>query len=170
MSCQPHRVTSGQSNSGHKEINISKLFSLSLPPPSLSLSHTHTHYKTNHFANINIQTRTSDTIFEDLVPSILPCAVQVRVDAANTETRASANDLAIISTGPETRASDNNGLPIISTGPETRASDNNGLAIISTGPETRASDNNGLAIINTGPETRALDNNGLAIINTDPKD
>ena len=27
MSCQPHRVTSGQSNSGHKQIHISKLFS-----------------------------------------------------------------------------------------------------------------------------------------------
>ena len=25
MSCQPHRVTSGQSNSGHKQIHISKL-------------------------------------------------------------------------------------------------------------------------------------------------
>ena len=27
MSCQPHRVTSGQSISGHKQIHISKLFS-----------------------------------------------------------------------------------------------------------------------------------------------
>ena len=27
MSCQPRRVTSGQSNSGHKQIHISKLFS-----------------------------------------------------------------------------------------------------------------------------------------------
>ena len=27
MSCQPHRVTSRQSNSGHKQIHISKLFS-----------------------------------------------------------------------------------------------------------------------------------------------
>ena len=27
MSCQPHRITSGQSNSGHKQIHISKLFS-----------------------------------------------------------------------------------------------------------------------------------------------
>ena len=27
MSCQPHRVTSGQSNSGQKQIHISKLFS-----------------------------------------------------------------------------------------------------------------------------------------------
>ena len=26
MSCQPHRVTSGQSNSGHKQMHISKLF------------------------------------------------------------------------------------------------------------------------------------------------
>ena len=27
MACRPHRVTSGQSNSGHKQIHISKLFS-----------------------------------------------------------------------------------------------------------------------------------------------
>ena len=27
MSCQPHRVISGRSNSGHKQIHISKLFS-----------------------------------------------------------------------------------------------------------------------------------------------
>ena len=27
MSCQPNRITSGQSNSGHKQIHISKLFS-----------------------------------------------------------------------------------------------------------------------------------------------
>ena len=27
MSCQPHRVTPGQSNSGHKQIHISILFS-----------------------------------------------------------------------------------------------------------------------------------------------
>ena len=37
MSCQAHRVTSGQSKSSHKQIHISKLFSI---------------YKTNHFANI----------------------------------------------------------------------------------------------------------------------
>ena len=46
MSCQPHRVTSGQSNSGHKQIHISKLF-LHLYQPSLKSI-----YKTNHFANI----------------------------------------------------------------------------------------------------------------------
>ena len=27
VSCQPHRVTSGQSDSGHKQIYVSKLFS-----------------------------------------------------------------------------------------------------------------------------------------------
>ena len=44
MSCQPHRVTSGQSNSGHKQIHISKLFSHQPSVKSI--------YKTNHFANI----------------------------------------------------------------------------------------------------------------------
>ena len=46
MSCQPHRVTSGQSNSGHKQIHISKLFS-HIYQPSVKWI-----YKTNHFANI----------------------------------------------------------------------------------------------------------------------
>ena len=46
MSCQPHRVTSGQSNSGHKQIHISKLFSRIYQPSVKSI------YKTNHFANI----------------------------------------------------------------------------------------------------------------------
>ena len=46
MSCQPHRVTSGQSNSGHKQIHISKLF-LHIYQPSLKSI-----YKTNHFVNI----------------------------------------------------------------------------------------------------------------------
>ena len=46
MSCQPHRVTSGQSNSGHKQTNISKLFSHMYQPSVKSI------YKTNHFANL----------------------------------------------------------------------------------------------------------------------
>ena len=46
MSCQPYRVTSEQSNSGHKQIYISKLFSQCINP--LSSQST----KTNHFANI----------------------------------------------------------------------------------------------------------------------
>ena len=46
MSCQPHRVTSGQSNSGHKQIHISKLFSHIYQPSLKSVS------KTNQFANI----------------------------------------------------------------------------------------------------------------------
>ena len=41
MSFQPHRVTSGQSDAGHKQIHISKLFSHSVKSI----------YKTNHFAN-----------------------------------------------------------------------------------------------------------------------
>ena len=46
MSCQPHRVTSGQSKSGHKQILISKLFSHTYQLSVRSV------YKTNHFANI----------------------------------------------------------------------------------------------------------------------
>ena len=46
MSCQPHRVTSGQSDSGPKQINISKLFSHLYQPSVKSI------YKTNHFANM----------------------------------------------------------------------------------------------------------------------
>ena len=47
MSCQPHRVISGQSNSGHnhKQIHISKLFSHIYQPSIKSI------YKTNHFAS-----------------------------------------------------------------------------------------------------------------------
>ena len=45
MSCQPHRITSGQSNSG-KQIHNSKLFSHIYQPSVKSI------YKTNHFANI----------------------------------------------------------------------------------------------------------------------
>ena len=46
MSCQPHRVTSGQSNSGHKQIHTSKLFSLIYQPSVKSI------YKANYFTNI----------------------------------------------------------------------------------------------------------------------
>ena len=35
MSCQPHRVTSGQSNSGHKQIHISKFFWSIIYQPSV---------------------------------------------------------------------------------------------------------------------------------------
>ena len=67
MSCQPHRVTSGQSNSGHKQIHISKLFSHIYQPSVKSV------YKTNHFANIkHTYTNTRHKIFEVLVPSVLP--------------------------------------------------------------------------------------------------
>ena len=46
MSCQPHRATSGQSNSGQKQIHISKLFSHIYQPSVKSI------YKTSHFTNI----------------------------------------------------------------------------------------------------------------------
>ena len=46
MSCQQHRVTSGQSNSGRKQIHISKLISHIYQPSVKSI------YKTNRFANI----------------------------------------------------------------------------------------------------------------------
>ena len=48
MSCQlhTHRVTSGQSNSGHKQIHISKLFSHIYQFSVMSI------YKTSHFTNI----------------------------------------------------------------------------------------------------------------------
>ena len=48
MSCQPHRVTTGQSNSGHMQICIYKLFSHNYQPSVKSI------YKTNHFANIKL--------------------------------------------------------------------------------------------------------------------
>ena len=61
MSCQQHRVTSGQSNSNHKQMYISKFFSciqtLCLVNPQNQLLRKH---------------KTSDTIFEELVPSVLP--------------------------------------------------------------------------------------------------
>ena len=37
MSCQPYRVISGQSNSGHKQIHISKLFSHIYQPSASSV-------------------------------------------------------------------------------------------------------------------------------------
>ena len=46
MSCQPYRITSGQSNSGHKQIHVSKLFSHIYQLSVKSI------YKTNHFANM----------------------------------------------------------------------------------------------------------------------
>ena len=66
MSCQPHWVTSGQSNSGHKQIHISKLCTHThahshthTHTHTRTHTHTHTHqpsvkpiYKTNHFTNI----------------------------------------------------------------------------------------------------------------------
>ena len=68
MSCQPHWVTSGQSNSGHKQIHISELLShIYIYQPSVKSI-----YKINHFANIK---RTYTNIrykFLKLVPSILP--------------------------------------------------------------------------------------------------
>ena len=68
MSCQPQRVTSWQSNSGHKQIHISKLFSridmstlcqVSLQKQSLR---KHKTYINKH----------QNQIFEELIPSILP--------------------------------------------------------------------------------------------------
>ena len=60
MSCQPHRVTSGRSNPGHKQMHMSKLFWRIYQPSVKSV------YKTNHFTNITHtihkrQTQTSDT-------------------------------------------------------------------------------------------------------------
>ena len=52
MSCQPHRVTSGQSNSGHKQIHISKLIpslcEVSLQNQSLrNIKHTYINIRHN---------------------------------------------------------------------------------------------------------------------------
>ena len=68
MSCQPHRVTPGQSNSGHKQIHISKLFSHICQPSVKSI------YKTNHFTNMKDTYihKQQTQIFEEPVPSILP--------------------------------------------------------------------------------------------------
>ena len=63
MSCQLHRVTSGQSNSGHKQTHTHTYTHIYIYQPSVKSI-----YKTNHFTNIKNQTR----IFKELVPSILP--------------------------------------------------------------------------------------------------
>ena len=64
MSCQPHRITSGQSNSGAYLKN--NLIFINLSVKSV--------HKTNHLAKIkqNIHTQPSDTNSEGLVLSILP--------------------------------------------------------------------------------------------------
>ena len=59
MSCQPHRVTSGQSNSGHKQIHISKPFSQYMYINHLSRQST----KPITSASIKHHTQTSDTNF-----------------------------------------------------------------------------------------------------------
>ena len=65
--CQPHRVTSGQSNSGHKQIHISKLFSHIYIQSSVKSI-----YKTNHFTNIKHTIwyihKHQTQIFKELVP------------------------------------------------------------------------------------------------------
>ena len=63
MSSQPHRVTSGQPNSGHKRIHISKtLLTYISILRQVSL-------QSNHFADIH---KHQTQIFEELVPSTLP--------------------------------------------------------------------------------------------------
>ena len=67
MSCQPHRVTSGQSDSGHKQMHISKLFSY------VYKSFVKSVHKTNHFANLKqkIHAQTSDTNFRRVRPFVI---------------------------------------------------------------------------------------------------
>ena len=60
MSCQPHRVTSGQSNSGHKQTHTSKLFPHIHQPSAKSI------YNTNHFANTK---HTSTNIIHNFLKS-----------------------------------------------------------------------------------------------------
>ena len=67
MSCQPHRVTSGQSNSDHKQIHISKLFSYIYIYIYISQPSVNSIYKTNHFANIK-HTQTSDANIRRVSP------------------------------------------------------------------------------------------------------
>ena len=62
MSCQPHRVTSGQSNSGHKQVHVCKLFSHTYQPSVKSV------YKTNHFANIKHTYTNTRQIFRRVSP------------------------------------------------------------------------------------------------------
>ena len=66
MSCQPHRITSGQSNSGHKQIHISTLLTyistlcqVSLQNQSLRKHKTYIH-------------KHQTQIFEEFVSSITP--------------------------------------------------------------------------------------------------
>ena len=54
MSCQPHRVTSGQSNSGQKQIHISKLFSHINPLSSQITNIKHTYTNIRHSIKLNI--------------------------------------------------------------------------------------------------------------------
>ena len=83
MSCQPHRVTSGQSNSGHKQIHVSKSLSFltyistlcqvfsHIYQPSVKSSHIYINpfvksiYKTNHKSK---HTQTWDTNFWRVSP------------------------------------------------------------------------------------------------------
>ena len=66
MSCQPHRVTSGQSDSGHKKIHISKLFSY-----ISTLCQVNLHNQSLHKHNTYIHKHQTQ-IFKELFPSILP--------------------------------------------------------------------------------------------------
>ena len=55
MSCQPHRVTSGQSNSGHSKctfLNSSHIYINPLSSQSTKSISVKSIYKINHFANI----------------------------------------------------------------------------------------------------------------------
>ena len=70
MSCQPHRVTSGQSNSGHKQMHIFKLFShistlcqVNLQNQSL---HKHKTYIHKHQTHIFQELLVSSTIPSNL--------------------------------------------------------------------------------------------------------
>ena len=65
MSCQPHRVTSGQSNSCHKQIHISKLFSHIYQLSVKSI------YKTNHFVNI----KHTNTIIRHKFQKVSPLSI-----------------------------------------------------------------------------------------------
>ena len=65
MSCQPYRVTSEQSNSGHKQIHISKLFSQCINPLLSQSTKPITLQTWNIYTNIK-------HIFEQLFTSILP--------------------------------------------------------------------------------------------------
>ena len=70
MSFQTHRVTLEKSNSGHKQMHISKLFSYIY----IHKSFVSSIHKTNHFANIKHTLyihKHQTQIFEELVPSIL---------------------------------------------------------------------------------------------------